>query len=261
MTVIEYRWDKPPARLNLAADEVHVWHAELDPWVGELPWLMSLLSPDERVRAERFCFPKDRQHFIVCRGLLRVLLSRYLTVAPQQLSFAYGRWGKPALAGHEPERRICFNLSHSQGAALYAVTRGRAVGVDLEQMRPLPDLEQLVHRFFSPRECAVIDALPPAQKPGAFFKGWTRKEAYLKATGEGLSGLDRVEVSLAPGEPAKLLRAGSSAKATERWALHEPTVAPGYAAALVVAATSDSRTPSPSSPAEGRSWSRSHAPH
>ncbi len=204
--------------------------------------------------------PRDRQHFIVCRGLLRVLLSRYLKLAPQQLRFSYGRWGKPALAGHEPDSHLCFNLSHSQGAALYAVTRDRAVGVDLEQMRPLPDIEQLAKRFFSQREFAVIDSLPPAQKQVAFFKGWTRKEAYLKATGEGLSELERVEVSVAPGEPATLLRIGSSPGATEQWSMHEPTIAPGYVAAIVVAGGSDSRTHSPSPTTEGRSWSRSHAP-
>jgi 4'-phosphopantetheinyl transferase len=179
-------------------------------------------------------------------------------LAPQQLSFSYTRWGKPTLAGHESH--LCFNLSHSQGVALYAVTRDRCVGVDLEQMRALPDLEQLAKRVFSQRECAVIDSLPPAQKPVAFFKGWTRKEAYLKATGEGLSGLEQVEVSVAPGEPARLLRLGRAPGATDRWALHEPTVAPGYAAAIVVAAGSDSCTHSPSPTAEKASWSHSHAP-
>lgn len=260
MTVIEYPWDKPPARLSLTADEVHVWHAELDPYVGRVPWLMHLLSPDERARAERFCFPRNRQHFIICRGLLRVILSRYLSLAPQQLRFSYGRWGKPALACHEPESRLCFNLSHSYGAVLYAVTRDRSVGVDLEQMRPLPNIEQLAKRFFSQRELTVIDSLPPAQKQVAFFKSWTHKEAYLKATGEGLSGLERVEICVAPGKPATLLRIGSSPGATERWSMHEPTVAPGYAAAIVVAADHDSFIHSPLPNEERYSWSRSHAP-
>lgn len=218
MTMIEYPWDKPPA--GLTADEVHVWHPELDPWVERVPWLTQILSPDERARAERFCFPRERQHFFVCRGLLRVILSRYLKLAPHQLRFSYGRWGKPALACHEPESRICFNLSHSHGAALYAVTRDRSVGVDLEQMRPLPDIEPLAKRFFSQREFAVIDSLSRAQKQVAFFKGWTRKEAYLKATGEGLSGLEHVEISVAPGEPATLLSIGSSPGATERWSIY-----------------------------------------
>lgn len=261
MTVIEYPWDKPPARLNLTTDEVHVWHAELDPWVERVRWLTQILSPDERATAERFCFPKDRQHFIASRGLLRVILSRYLELAPHHLKFSYGRWGKPALACHERESRICFNLSHFHGAALYAVTRDRSVGVDLEQMRPLPDIEQLAKRFFSQREFAVIDSLSPAHKQVAFFKGWTRKEAYLKATGEGLSGLEQVELSVAPGDPATLLRIGSSPGATEQWSMHEPAVAPGYVAAIVVAGGSDACIYSPLPNAGGRSWSRSHAPH
>jgi 4'-phosphopantetheinyl transferase len=132
--------------------------------------------------------------------------------------------------------------------------------VDLEQMRPLPDIEQLAKCFFCQREFAVIDLQPRAQKQVAFFEGWTRKEAYLKASGEGLSELEQVEISVASGEPATLLRIGSSPRVIERWSMHEPAVAPGYVAAIVVAGGSDACIYSPSPNAGRRSWSRSHAP-
>ena len=168
--------------------------------------LWQLLAPDEQARAERFIFHKDRTHFVVARGLLRVLLGRYLQRHPQHLHFCYGPHGKPELAPDMGDDTLCFNVSHAHGLALYAVTRQRDLGVDVEHVRPGFAEEHIAERFFSPREVAVLRALPVALQSTAFFACWTRKEAFIKARGDGLSlPLDQFDVAFAPGEPAALL--------------------------------------------------------
>jgi 4'-phosphopantetheinyl transferase len=197
--------------------------------------LAQTCSADEQLRADRFYFERDRKHFIVGRGLLRAILGRYLDLEPAQVQFSYGPRGKPALANIGTGGALCFNLSHSNGLALYAVTHDRNLGIDLEYIRPMPEAEQMAKRFFSPREYAVISSLPPHQKQEAFFRGWTCKEAYLKAIGEGLAQpLDRVEVSLAPSEPARLYGITGEPSAAARWFLQELTPAPSYVATLAV---------------------------
>ena len=240
-----------PADLVLSEDEVHVWRADLNLSASRIEQLAQILSPDEQQRAQRFYFERDRKRFIAGRGILRTILSRYLDLDPSQLQFSYSSRGKPALANTDNEGTLCFNLSHSNELALYAVRRvsvneaGKGstqaslqescnLGIDLEHLRPMPDAEQLAKRFFSPREYAVISSLPPEQKQEAFFKGWTCKEAYLKAIGYGLAGLEQVEVSLTPGEPAALLSIQGDSKAASRWSLQQLIPAPGYMAALAV---------------------------
>ncbi len=223
----------------LSENDVHVWRADLNLSALRIQQLAETLSPDEQQRAERFYFERDRQHFIVGRGLLRAILGRYLNLEPLQLEFSYSPRGKPALVNTDPGKRLCFNLSHSHGLALYAVTRERAIGIDLEYIRSMPKVEQLAERFFSAGEYTLISSLPPEQQQEAFFKGWTCKEAYLKATGEGLIGLEQVEVSVTPGEPAALLSIQGDAKAASRWSLHQLELESDYAAALAV---------------EGRGW-------
>ena len=196
----------PANALAIGRDEVHVWQATLDRTPSELQSLFDSLAADERARAGRFHFDRDRVRFVVARGVLRAILGRYMNRAPVSLSFRYGSHGKPALAGEADGDAICFNLSHSNGVALYAIARHRAVGVDLERIRfDLPVVE-IAERFFSRREVAALRMLPSEQQHQAFFCCWTRKEAYIKARGEGLSlPLDQFDVSLAPGEPAALL--------------------------------------------------------
>ena len=190
------------------------------------------LSADERVRAERFYFEHDRKRFIIGRGLLRTILSRYLDIEPLRLQFCYQSHGKPVLADFGAGK-LHFNLSHSQGLVLYAVTGEQGIGIDIEYVRPLPEADQIVKRFFSARESAVFKALPTAQKPQAFFNCWTRKEAYLKAIGDGLAcPLDRVEVSLTPGEPPRLLSIAGTP--LDHWTLQELTPACSYVGALAV---------------------------
>ena len=198
--------------------------------------LRHTLTTDECQRAERYVFEKDRTHFAVARGLLRVLLGRYLRQEPQHLRFTYGPHGKPALATDTGRAPLCFNVSHSHGLALYAVTRGREVGVDVERIRPEIAQEKIAERFFSRREVTVLRALPTSLQAAAFFACWTRKEAYIKAKGEGLAlPLGQFDVSLAPGEPAMLLRTAWDPQEAACWALQDLAPAPGYRAAVAVA--------------------------
>ena len=189
-----------------------------------------MLDTDELARANRFYFEKDRKHFVVARGFLRALLGRYLQLEPKQLQFSYGAWGKPALDGEFRESRLRFNMSHSHGVALYAVTEGREIGIDVEHVRPDFASDNVARRFFSPFEVDVFSELPEDDRVAAFFRCWTRKEAYIKATGRGLSQpLDGFDVSLGP---AALLR--NEDGAPERWTMIDFEVGPGYAGALVV---------------------------
>jgi 4'-phosphopantetheinyl transferase len=219
----------------LSSDEVHVWCAELDQTASRVHNLQQTLDGNERARAERFYFKRDRNHFIVAHGLLRVILSRYLNIEPGDLRFCYSPYGKPMLAKEFDGDRLRFNLSHSHSLVLYAVTRARDIGIDIERIRPDLAYEQIAEGFFSPREVAALRTVPTSRQLGAFFNCWTRKEAYIKARGEGLSlPLDRFDVSLAPGEPAILLSTVGDPHETSRWSLRELDLAPGYVAALAV---------------------------
>lgn len=222
-------WRVPPGTLVLGVDDVHVWRATLD---QPPPHFLHNLAADEQAWAERFYFEKDREHFIVAHGVLRAILGRYLNRAPESLSFCYSAHGKPSLAGNA----IRFNMSHSHGIALYAVTRGREVGIDIERIRSNVEVEEVAERFFSQREVAKLRTLPAGVQREAFFNCWTRKEAYIKARGEGLSlPLDQFDVSLAPGEPVALLGTRPDPSEAARWSLRELPPTPGYVAALAVA--------------------------
>jgi 4'-phosphopantetheinyl transferase len=227
-------WNHPPDNLILSSQDVHVWRAELEQPTAWVEKLSQTLSEDEQIRAKRFYYERDRKHFIVGRGLLRTLLSRYAGIAPDQLQFCYIPRGKPSLAATGTDSSIQFNLSHSQGLALYAVTRDRQIGIDLEYIRSTSDVEKLAQRFFSPRESAIIHSLPPDQKQIAFFHAWTCKEAYLKATGEGLAQLEQVEVSLDLEKPPRLLSIKENCQPPTQWTLQALTPATDYMAALAV---------------------------
>ena len=228
-------WHSPEEGLILDNDEVHIWRAALDHKPSQVASLLDTLAEDEQERAGRFYFPVDRERFIVARGVLREILGLYLNSAAQSLSFCYGPFAKPALACESAGNTIHFNMSHSNGVALYAFTRGREIGIDLEFIREDLEVEQLAGRFFSQREIATLRALPVALRKYAFFLCWTRKEAYIKARGEGLSlPLDEFDVSLIPGEPAALLRTQRDPDEALRWSLQELSPGPGYVSALAV---------------------------
>lgn len=222
------------AALALPPDAVHVWR--IDPAAtAPAAELLPALEAEERQRADRFHFARDRDRFIVTRGMLRRILARYLIAAPEAVRFRYGSHGKPTLAPDQNGTDLRFNLSHTEGLALLAVARAREVGIDVERVRPGFASEEIAERFFAPAEVRALRALPRDRQDDAFFACWTRKEAYVKARGEGLSiPLDQFTVSLAPDEPAALLRVATDAAETARWSLHDLAVGPDYRAALLV---------------------------
>ncbi|HEX3764632.1 MAG TPA: 4'-phosphopantetheinyl transferase superfamily protein [Kofleriaceae bacterium] len=230
-------WQPPPAELALDGADVHVWRVALDPPAERVAALARTLDDDERARAARFHFDRDRTAFTVARGALRTLAGRYLGESPARLRFGYRDRGKPYLLAPpvEPPGQLRFNVSHSGKLALLCFARDREVGVDIEHRRPLSDLLGLAHTAFSPPEYAALCRLPPAAHERAFFACWSRKEAFIKATGEGVAQLAAFEVSLAPGEPARLVRVDG--EPSGRWSLHELPAIPDYAAALVVEAS------------------------
>ena len=229
----ETLWQAPPRSIEARRDEVHVWRASLSVAPSQLQALAPLLSADEKERAGRFHFDKDHGEFIAGRALLRILLGRYLQRAPSQLQFSYGAAGKPRLAGEDPAPQ--FNLSHSHGLALYAFSRGREIGVDVEQIRSNADVEKIAERFFSAQEAATLQALPAHERGKAFLDCWTRKEAYIKAKGDGLTApLDAFSVSLSPGEPAALLDVKDNPGEVSRWSLRDLDPGLGYAGAIIV---------------------------
>ncbi|MEE8436000.1 MAG: 4'-phosphopantetheinyl transferase superfamily protein, partial [bacterium] len=197
-----------------------------------LKQMEACLAPDERNRATRFRFSKDRNKFIVCRFALRNILASYSGTIPELVQFSYGPQGKPYLSDQSTLR---FNVSHSGGMALVVAACGREVGVDIEQHYTARDLQPIAERFFSPREFEAIQMLPPLSREEAFFRVWTCKEAYLKAKGVGLSGsLDRFEVSVLPGQPAELLSVLDDPDEPGRWSMRNFCPSPNYSAALAV---------------------------
>lgn len=228
MTDINHLWLPAPKDFTLLPNEVHVWRIDLDVSKSQLENLVVTLSSDELARANRFHFQEHCQRFIAGRGSLRNILSLYLGIEPQQVRFDYEPRGKPLLADTLADSGLLFNLSHSQSLALCAVNYTRKIGIDLEYIRSVSDLEALAQRFFLPREYEVVRSLSPHQQQEVFFRYWTCKEAYLKATGDGISQLEQVEIALTPTQPAKLLT-------SEDWSLVEFTPADNYRAAVAVA--------------------------
>jgi 4'-phosphopantetheinyl transferase len=225
----------PTGPLRLDGSKVHAWCVSLEPPPGCVEQLAQLLSEDERLKAERFHFDRDRRRSIVARGVLRLLLGRYLEVSAREIGFCYGSHGKPGLAEPFSTSGLEFNLAHSHEMAVYAFALERQVGIDVEYARPLSDLESLARHSFSPRETAVLLALPPAQHLEGFYNCWTRKEAYIKAIGLGLSqALDQFDVSLVPGQPARLLNIDGDPGQAAHWSLHAlPPPEAGYPVALI----------------------------
>jgi 4'-phosphopantetheinyl transferase len=219
--------------LALAHDEIHVWHQSFARSGAELDAFRSYLSPDELLRAGRFRFDADRHEYIISRGTLRTLLGRYLQVAPQDLRIAYSEFGRPYLIGMAPAAMLDFNVSHSGDLALLAFASGRKIGIDVERVRCNFGTSEIAARFFSEEERAALRELAHHQRHQAFFRCWTRKEAFIKALGEGLSHpLDQFDVSLAPAAPAALLATRPDDQEAKRWMLWDIRVPNDYAATL-----------------------------
>lgn len=217
--------------LELPPHQVHVWRGQLGFPAELLNSLHECLSQEERERAERFRFPADRDRYVAAHGIVRHVLGRYLHCAPDQLVFASNEHGKPML----PSRALEFNLSHSGDFVLVAVTRARRVGVDVERIRSGISSSVIAQRYFSKEEFAELQALPLRQREAAFFTCWTRKEAYIKARGLGLSlALESFDVSLSPNEPALLRATRPDPDEAARWSLFPLKTDPHYESAVAV---------------------------
>lgn len=228
-------WLKPPQRLRIEAGAVHIWRAWLDRPEEDIVAFENILSAEEKERASRFHFDRDRRRYISGRGILRVLLARYLDFHAADIGFKYGAQGKPVLSGEYQHQTIKFNLAHSNKLAIYAFAPEGDIGVDLEYIRQVKDSMDVAKRFFSANEYHVLSSLPEEDQQQAFFRCWTRKEAFIKAIGEGLSyPLDGFDVSLAPGEPASLLNVKGSVVEATKWLLQNVQPGDGYIGALVV---------------------------
>ncbi len=220
------------AGLVLPVGEVHIWSIRLDPPEDRVEALRRTLAQDEHDRANRFRFDRHRRQYIVGRGALRTLLAAYTGTRPELVRFTYGPRGKPFLEGSTD---LYFNLSNSDEMALVGFVRGREIGMDIEYLKPMPDCEQIAERFFSDSERVVLRGVPKESKEEAFFNCWTRKEAYLKAVGEGLAApLDSFDVTLAPGEPPRMLSLRGDAEAGARWWLEHFRLSPEYIGALAL---------------------------
>jgi len=235
--------DRPLADLGrdpfaLRDGEVCVWWTRLD---ASLPLLAEAsLCTDEKQRADRFLFGRDRRRFVACRATLRQIIGGYLSVEPGAVAFRYQLGGKPELAPHAaPDgsvaSRLRFNVSHSGEIAVYGIALGCEVGVDVEAIREVDELDAIVARNFSSDERASFARLAPEARPDGFFAGWTRKEAFLKATGEGLSRpLHTFSVSLGTGEAARLLEIDGDTSEAAQWTVHDCRVTQGHVAAVAV---------------------------
>lgn len=222
-------WSIPPACLTLMPAALHVWRAALEVSPESLARYSALLSPGELVRADRFVFGRDRQHFIVARATLRLLLGRYLQIPPNSLKFDEGPQGKPSLVERLRPSDLKFNVSHSHGLVVFAFARQRELGIDVEKIRPDFASREIAQRYFSPQEIAELDALPPSVYTEGFFRCWTRKEAYIKARGQGLQiRLESFSVTLAPQQLPEL-----TASDGLHWAMYSFDPAPEFVAAVV----------------------------
>ena len=230
----------PSEGIGLFPDEVQVWLETLEHGATQAERFFQTLSADEQDRALRFHFEKDRVRFVTARGILRQLLGTLLRIEPDRLCFQFSEYGKPSLTDEFSASDLKFNVSHSGEKLLIAISKGREIGIDVEKIRPDFSTEEIAERYFSAFEVTRFRSLPEEVRSEAFFSCWTRKEAYIKAIGNGLScPLDEFDVTFAPGEPAGLLAVRGHAFPASAWSMHDLEVGPGYKAALV---------------AEGKDW-------
>ena len=220
---------------RLVPGQVHLWRASLDLPSAQTRALERYLSRDELARAKRFVVRSARDRYTIARAVLRNILARYVSEAPADLRFSYTEYGKPRLA--QPAASLGFNVSHSHDLALYALTAGQPVGIDVEYLhrRAIVDRLKIAHRFFSDREYNALAAMPPYRRDQAFLACWTRKEAFVKAIGQGLScPLDQFDVTVDPNEPAELLATHWDVSDAQRWSMASIDPGTGYIGALAV---------------------------
>lgn len=234
MDWIVYPRTNLPGFLNHLGSDVHIWKAGLDRPAVQVERYWEILSADERKRANKFHSEIHRSRFIVGRATLRILLGCYLSIQPQLMAFDYGPSGKPALLTEHNPDRITFNLTHSNDLALYTFTKGRDIGIDVEFIHPFAEMDEIAAKSFSKREYQLWSELPDDEKTMSFFLCWTRKEAFIKAVGDGLQfPLDKFEVTLSPGRSPRLIQVETNPDAAGHWFYADLPVIPGYASALI----------------------------
>jgi 4'-phosphopantetheinyl transferase len=215
---------------QLEAGEIHIWYATLtDPE----PSYERLLSTDEKERDSHFIFQRDKNRFIMRHGILRTLLGTYLDITPDRIRLQHGKNGKPSLMDSYGVKQVNFSLSHSEDTAVFAFSNQCELGIDIEKIRNIPEMEKIFEQYFSAKEHETFRLLTKNKRREAFFNCWTRKEAYIKATGNGLyTPLDSFDVSLVPGEPARLLRVEGNPDNVFPWSMYSIEDIPGFKGAL-----------------------------
>lgn len=231
----ENDWAAPSSQLAITSDEVHVWRASLQLSLRKINYLKSIIWKNEQVKANRFYFEKHRRRYTVANGFLRIILAKYLDITPEGLQFSHNRFGKPTLEGKFFGDNLNFNMSFSNEMALFAVTLGREIGVDIEYIRPFPYAEQIVKRYFSKREKDEFLSLPKHLRQKAFFTSWARKEAYIKARGMGLFlPLHSFSISINPRDSIRLIHHFDQGNLDTNCYLRDIIPFDGYAAAVAV---------------------------
>ena len=230
---LQWRLAIPAELIHL--NEVHVWRVYLDISTLQSESLRGILSADELERAGRLYFERDQRRFIATRAILRKILSRYLGVQPHDLGFEYTANGKPVLSTNPGCHAISFNLSHSGSFALYAITRDRNIGIDVERVRGGIDVEQIARRYFSPGEISSLEKVHKNKRYALFFQYWTRKEAFTKATGQGISfPMEHCDVSLIRGRTLSPITVLGDNRESSYWYGQDLFPGHGYAAAIAV---------------------------
>lgn len=235
MSTDELQWRRAVPGKFTQSNEVHVWRVFLDVSTVEVDSLLRFLSVDEVTRAERFHFERDQKRFIVARGILRTLLGSYLKKPPGKICFEYNSHGKPMLVHTPGDDSICFNLSHSGACALYAITLRKNIGIDIESIRENVSVEQVAQQFFSKNEISSLEKIDISKRPGLFFQYWTRKEAFLKARGEGISfPMERCDVSLINGSVLAPVTVQDNDSEISSLYVQDLLPGNGYAAAIAI---------------------------
>ncbi|MBD3184087.1 4'-phosphopantetheinyl transferase superfamily protein [Candidatus Poribacteria bacterium] len=234
MTDTHVKFHSPPSDIKLTDGFIDIWLGKLDQPDETIQSLMKSLSNSEINRAVKYRLDRDKNRFIVGRGILRDIIGRYLNMEPHVINFQYGKFGKPYLPDSYSDKKIKFNLAHSRGIAIYAFVSEKEIGVDVECVREMPDVDYIADSFFSSPEVSALRSVSEDQKQEAFFNCWTRKEAYIKALGDGLThSLDQFSVSLIPGEEPKILEIKNSPN-PEKWSLRAFKTEDNYIAAVAV---------------------------
>ncbi len=235
MINLENFWKQPPLKPELSDKVVHIWRISFSEHLKNLDKYRNILNDEERARADRFYFTKDLNRFTIARGLLRMLLADYMSIQSEDIIFVYNQFGKPEIPKNIYCKKISFNISHSEDLALFAFAIERMIGVDVEFIRARVSFREIATRFFSPSEVRELYSLPDKLHKEAFFNGWTRKEAYIKAKGKGLAiPLDSFDVSLTPGKQVLLLDSRDEPGIFYEWFMDELFLGNDYKGAMIV---------------------------